>query len=207
MAADYLQIHPKNPEVQKIKKVVSALKDGAIIVYPTDTVYGIGCDLHQPKSIQRVAALKKIKTEKLALSFICSDLSHISDYTKHLDTPIFKVLKAHLPGPYTFILEANNNVPKLLDTKKKTVGIRVPNHPIPISIVKELGSPLVSVSIKSDDEVQEYLTDPEEIFEKYKNLVDIVIDGGAGGNIPSTTVSCVGGYTELIRLGLGRWDD
>lgn len=206
MAADYIDLHPKNPEIQKIKKIVDLLKDGGVIIYPTDTVYGIGCDLHQNKAVQRVANLKKTKSEKLDLSFICADLSHISEYTKHLETPIFKLMKSLLPGPYTFILEANSNVPKILDVKKKTVGIRVPNHPIPLTIVNQLESPLINASIKNNDDIIEYLTDPEDIYEFYKHKVDLIIDGGVGGNVPSTLLNCTNGDVELVRLGLGAWE-
>ena len=154
-------------------------------------------------AIERLCRIKGIKPEKINLSFICYDLSHISEYVKHLDTSVFKALKKNLPGPFTFILEANNNVPKTLIAKKKTVGIRIPDHKIPLLIVKELGRPLISSSIKDDDEILEYTTDPELIYEKYKNLVDIVIDSGNSGNIPSTIVDCTDGELEVTRQGLG----
>ncbi len=206
MAANFLSIHPDNPQPQRIAEVIECLKNGGLIVYPTDTVYGIGCDLTNKHAIEKLCRIKGIKPEKINLSFICYDLSHISEYVKHLDTHVFKALKKNLPGPFTFILEASNNVPKTLIAKKKTVGIRIPNHPITMMLVKELGRPLISSSIKDDDEILEYTTDPEIIYEKYKNLVDIVIDSGNGGNIPSTIVDCTNGELEITRQGLGILD-
>lgn len=205
MSAIYLEIHPNNPEPRKIQQVVECLTSGGVIIYPTDTVYAIGCDLFQKKAIEKVGKLKSNKPEKLNLSFICNDLSHISQYVKNLSNTNFKLMKSLLPGPYAFILEANSNVPKLLDTKKKTVGIRIPNHPIPQEIVKILGNPLVTTSIKSDDLILEYTTYPEQIHEDYKNQVDMVIAGGIGGNIPSTVLDCTGTEPVLIRQGLGEW--
>jgi tRNA threonylcarbamoyl adenosine modification protein (Sua5/YciO/YrdC/YwlC family) len=204
MAAQLLHIHPQNPQSNRIAEVVNCLKDGGLIVYPTDTVYGIGCDLFNKNAIERLCRIKGIKPEKINLSFICHDLSQISEYVKNLETPIFKVLKKNLPGPFTFILEASHNVPKTLIAKKKTVGIRIPNHRIPLQIVKDLGHPLISSSIKDDDEVLEYTTNPELIFEKYKNLVDIVIDSGNSGNVPSTVVNCTNSNLEIVREGLGN---
>jgi tRNA threonylcarbamoyl adenosine modification protein (Sua5/YciO/YrdC/YwlC family) len=203
MGAALLKIHPENPEERKIKQVIDVLKAGGIIVYPTDTIYGIGCDLMNRKSIERLCQIMDIKPQKLDLSFICSDLSHISEYVKRLDTPIFKLLKKALPGPFTFILESNSKVPKILDVNKKTVGIRIPDHAIPRMIVQQLGNPLITSSIKDDDKIKEYTTDPEQIFEDFKNKVDLVIDGGAGGNIPSTIVDCVQPEIQIIRQGLG----
>lgn len=200
-----MEIHPLNPEPRKIAEVVEILKGGGVIIYPTDTIYGLGCDLMNSKAVQKVCAIKNIKPEKIHLSFICADLSHIAQYTKHLQTSTFKLMKSHLPGPYTFILEANNQVPKILDTRKKTVGIRIPNHKVPLEIVKELGNPLVTTSIKSDDEILEYTTDPEEIYDEYKHKVDAVINSGYGGNIPSTILDCTYGEPTLIRQGLGEW--
>lgn len=206
MAADYLEIHPINPENKKIRTVVDCLASGGVVIYPTDTIYGLGCNLMNTKAIQRLCKIKNIKPEKMNLSFICQDMSHISEYTRQLPTNIFKLMKSHLPGPFTFIVEANNNVPKILDSKKKTVGIRIPNHRIPIEIVKELGNPLVTTSIKSEDEILEYTTDPEEIYQEYKHMVDIVIASGFGGNIPSTIIDCTEGIPELVRQGLGKWE-
>lgn len=199
-----LQIHPDNPQPQRIAKVVECLRDGGLIVFPTDTVYGIGCDLFNKSAIEKLCRLKGLKPERLNLSFICYDLSHIAEFTKHLDTATFKILKKNLPGPFTFILEASNEVPKHLIAKKKTVGIRVPNHIIPREIVKELGNPIISSSIKDDDAILEYTTDPEAIYDKYKHLVDIVIDSGNSGNVPSTVVDCTQGVAEIVREGLGE---
>jgi tRNA threonylcarbamoyl adenosine modification protein (Sua5/YciO/YrdC/YwlC family) len=206
MAAEFLPIHPKNPEPRKISHVVDVLKAGGIVVYPTDTIYGIGCDLMNRKSIERLCQIMHIKPHKLDLSFICNDLSHISDYVKRIDTPVFKLLKKALPGPFTFILESSSRVPKILDVNKKTVGIRIPDHPIPRAIVATLTNPLITSSIKDDDHIKAYTTDPEEIYEDFKQHVDIVIDGGAGGNIPSTVVDCTNDGFEIIRQGLGDLD-
>lgn len=206
MAAELLKIHPDNPEMRKINRVVDVLRKGGIVVYPTDTIYGIGCDLMNRKSIERLCRVMDIKPNKLDLSFICNDLTHISEYVKNLQTPVFKVLKKSLPGPFTFILESSSKVPKILDVTKKTVGIRIPDHNIPRTIVAELGNPLITSSIKDDDKIKEYTTDPEEIYEDFKNLVDIVIDGGAGGNIPSTVVDCTGDELTIARQGLGEID-
>lgn len=198
-----IKIHPKNPEGRKISYVVEALKRGGIIIYPTDTVYGIGCDLMNRKSIERLCQVKSIKPHKLNLSFICSDLSNISEYARKIDTPVFKLLKKALPGPFTFILESSSRVPKILDVNKKSVGIRIPDHNIPLAIVKQLGNPLISASIKDDDIIKEYTTDPEEIYETFKHKVDIVIDGGTGGNIASSVVDCTDEKIVVIRKGLG----
>lgn len=206
MAAELIQIHPQNPESRKIARVVEVLRQGGIIVYPTDTIYGIGCDLMNRKAVERLCKIMNIKPHKLDLSFICNDLSHISEYVKRIDTPVFKVLKKSLPGPYTFIFESSSRVPKILDVNKKTVGIRIPDHNIPRMIVAELGNPLITSSIKDDDHIKEYTTDSEEIYEDFKNHVDIVIDGGAGGNIPSTVVDCTGNELVIIRQGLGEID-
>lgn len=204
MAAELIQIHPQNPESRKIARVVEVLRQGGIIVYPTDTIYGIGCDLMNRKAVERLCKIMNIKPHKLDLSFICNDLSHISEYVKRIDTPVFKVLKKSLPGPYTFIFESSSRVPKILDVNKKTVGIRIPDHNIPRMIVAELGNPLITSSIKDDDHIKEYTTDPEEIYEDFKNQVDIVIDGGAGGNIPSTVVDCTSNDFVILRQGLGE---
>lgn len=201
MPAEYIRLYPENPEPHKLDQVVKVLRDGGVVVYPTDTVYGIGCDFSNVKAVQRVCQIKDTKPQ--SLSFICYDLSEISEYTKHLNTPVFKVMKKALPGPFTFILEANSNVPKVLNAKKKTVGIRVPDNNIPRELVRRLGRPIITSSIRDEDEVIEYSTDPELIYEKYQNLVDVVIDGGYGGNIPSTVIDCSGDYFEVIREGLG----
>ncbi len=205
MPAEFLTIHPQNPEGRKINRAVEILRQGGIIIYPTDTVYGIGCDLMNRKSIERLCKILDIKPQKLDLSFICNDLSHIAEYVKHLETSSFKLLKRNLPGAFTFLLEASNRVPKILDVNKKTVGIRIPNHPIPRMIVAELGNPLITSSIKDDDLIKEYTTDPEEIYEDFKNLVDLVIDGGAGGNIPSTFIDLTKEEPIVLRQGLGEF--
>ena len=206
MPAEYLSIHPVTPESRKIAHVVDRLREGAIIVYPTDTIYGIGCDLMNRRSVERLCHIMEIKPQKLDLSFICSDLSHISKYVKRIDTPEFKILRKLLPGPFTFIFESNSHVPKILDINKKTVGIRIPNHPIPLEIVKLLDNPLITSSIKDDDHIKEYTTDPEEIYEDFKHKVDLVIDGGTGGNIPSTIVDFTSGEPIVKRQGLGQFE-
>jgi tRNA threonylcarbamoyl adenosine modification protein (Sua5/YciO/YrdC/YwlC family) len=207
MSAELIKLYPENPEPRKIQKIVDVLRAGGIIIYPTDTVYGMGCDIHNLRAIERIALIKGIKVKKHNFSFICYDLSNISEYTRALSTPVFKIMKKTLPGPYTFILEANNNVPKILNSNKKTVGIRVPDHSIPRLLVKELGSPILTTSIKDEDDVIEYSTDPELIFEKYRDLVDIVIDGGYGNNVASTILDCTGDEIEIVREGLGPVDD
>ncbi len=203
MIAEFIKIHPVNPEGRKISHVVDVLRQGGIIVYPTDTIYGVGCDLMNRKSVQRLCQILDIRPQKLDLSFICNDLSHISEYVKRLDTPIFKILKKTLPGPYTYILESSSKVPKILDVNKKTVGIRIPDHNIARAIVQHLGNPLITSSIKNDDVIKEYTTNPEEIFNDFKHQVDLVIDGGPGGNIPSTVIDCTGGGITIVRKGLG----
>ncbi|MBY0426422.1 MAG: threonylcarbamoyl-AMP synthase [Cytophagales bacterium] len=206
MAAELILIHPQNPQERLIRQVVDCLKNGGVIIYPTDTVYGLGCDIFNQRAIERICQIRKVKPEKNNFSFICSDLSHIAEYTRNLPTPTFKLMKKSLPGPFTFILEANNKVPKLLNTNKKTVGIRIPDHPVPRMIVKELDHPILTASMKSDDQILEYTTDPDLFYEEYKNLVDIVIHSGNGGNIPSTIVDCTGDEPVLIRQGLGDLD-
>ncbi len=201
-----LKIYPENPNPRAIQQVVECLSDGGIIIYPTDTIYGIGCDIYKSKSIERVIQLQGMNKKKTALSFICSDLSHVTEFTRPLDNNIFKIMKKALPGPYTFILEANSNVPKLIQSNKKTVGIRIPDNNISLEIVRVLGHPILSTSVKDEDEVIEYITDPELIYEKYADKVDIVIDGGFGDNIPSTVVDCTSGECEIIRHGKGDID-
>ena len=203
--SQFLKIYPENPNEAAIKKVVDVLKNGGLIIYPTDTVYGLGCDIRNTKALERIAKIKGIKLEKANFSFVCHDLSNISDYTKQFDTGTFKILKRALPGPYTFILEGNNNLPKEFK-KKSTVGIRVPNNAIAIEIVKQLGNPIVSTSIHDDDEILEYSTDPELIFEKWQNLVDMIIDGGYGDNVGSTIIDLTGNNPVIIREGKGSLD-
>lgn len=198
-----LKIHPENPQERHIAAAVDCLKKGGVIIYPTDTVYGMGCDITNQKAIERVCRIKGIRPEKAQLSFICQDLRHLADYCKPIDNSIFRILKRALPGPFTFILNANNQVPKLLNSKKKTVGIRVPDNMIARSIVEFLGNPILSTSIRDDDEIVEYSTDPELIYETYSELVDLVIDGGYGGNEASTIVDVTTGEVEVIRQGKG----
>uniref|UniRef100_UPI004047D83C L-threonylcarbamoyladenylate synthase n=1 Tax=Roseivirga sp. TaxID=1964215 RepID=UPI004047D83C len=201
MPAELIKLYEENPERVKIDAVVDVLRSGGVIIYPTDTVYGIGCDFTNAKAVERVCKINEVKPQNL--SFICYDLSEISSYVKQLSTPIFKVMKKALPGPFTFILNSNSSVPKILNAKKKTVGIRVPNNNIARSIVKELGNPIITSSIHDEDDLIEYSTDPSLIFEKYVNLVDLVIDGGYGGNIPSTVIDCSNDEFDVIREGLG----
>lgn len=197
-----LHIHPDNPQPRNIKTVIDCLKGGGVIIYPTDTIYGLGCDIYNTAAIERICRIKGIDPKKAQFSFVCSDLSHISDFTKSIDTPIFRMLKAALPGPYTFIFNASKEVPKMLKTKKDTVGIRVPEHIICQLIVKELGHPIMSVSLPMDDDI-EYYTDPELMHDRFGSLVDIVIDSGIGEVTPSTVIDCTSGYPELIREGAG----
>lgn len=198
-----LSIHPVNPQQRLIKQVTECLKDGGVIIYPTDTVYGLGCDIHHPKAIERICRIKNIDPKKSQLSFICKDLSHLSDYTKSIDTPLYRVLKACLPGPYTFILPASREVPKILKSKKETIGLRVPDNVICQTILEELENPILSASLPGN--TVEENTDPEIIYETFGNRVDIVIDGGPGGIIHSTVVDCTTDEWTVIREGLGEW--
>ncbi|MCP4552370.1 MAG: threonylcarbamoyl-AMP synthase [Bacteroidetes bacterium] len=198
-----LKIHPENPSDRQIRKVVECLSKGGIIIYPTDTVYGIGCDIYKNKAVEKIAQLKGIKKEKANFSFICSDLRHISDFTKPINNEVYKLMRRYLPGPFTFILEANNKVPRLFQSKKKTVGIRIPDNNITNVIITELGNPIMSSSVYDEDELIEYTTDPELIHEKYKNIVDIVIDGGFGGNEASTIIDCTQNEISIVREGKG----
>ena len=199
-----VRLFNENPNPQLIQKVVQILRDGGLVVYPTDTVYGLGCDITNNKAVEKVARYKEIKIEKANFSFICSDLSHLSDYTKPIPNSVFKLMKKNLPGPFTFILEANNNVPKYFKGKKKTVGIRVPDNNIVCEIVAELGNPILSTSIHDEDEILEYTTDPELIYEKFKDIADVVIDGGYGELLPSTIVDCSGDEVLILREGKGK---
>ena len=203
MAAELLKIHPDNPEPRKIAKVVEVLRNGGVVIYPTDTIYGMGCDIFDQRAVERVCQIKGVKADKTQLSFICQDISHISEYVKSLSTPVFKVMKKALPGPYTFLLESSTKVPKIINAKKKTVGIRVPDHNIPRMLVEQLGHPIITTSIHDDDTIKAYATDPQEIWEKFKNHVDIVIDGGPGRIQPSTVVDCTGDVFEITRQGAG----
>ncbi len=203
--AQFIKIYEDKPSESAVARVVKILREGGIIIYPTDTVYGLGCDITNSKALERIARIKGIKLEKANFSFICSDLSNLSDYVKQIETSTFKLLKRLLPGPYTFILPGNNNLPK--DFKKKTtVGIRVPANNIALEIVRQLGNPIVSTSIRDDDEVLEYSTDPELIFEKWQHLVDAVVDGGYGDNNASTVVDLSGNEPVILREGKGETD-
>ena len=197
-----IHIHPDNPQERLIKQVVESLRNGGVIIYPTDTIYGLGCDITQHKAVERICRIKGVDPQKANLSFVCYDLSDLSHYAKQLDTSVYRTLKQYLPGPYTFILEASRQVPKILKTKKDTVGIRVPDNNIARCIVKELGNPILSASLPGEY-VEEY-TDPDLIFDKFGKQVDLVIDGGIGGMIPSTIISFVSGEAEVIREGAGE---
>lgn len=198
-----LRIHPDNPDPRQIKKVVKCLKGGGVIIYPTDTVYGFGCDVNNKKAMEKLCRLKGIDIKKHNLSFVCYDLSHIADFTKHLGTSIYKLMKKTLPGPYTYILNANSSIPKLFKNKKKEIGIRIPDNNIPREIVKELGNPIVTTSVKDDDMVIEYSTDPELIHEYFGKKVDLVISGGYGESTPSTIIKCTDSYPQILRNGKG----
>jgi tRNA threonylcarbamoyl adenosine modification protein (Sua5/YciO/YrdC/YwlC family) len=198
-----IQIHPQNPQPRLIKQVAECLKDGGVIIYPTDTIYGLGCDINQHKAIERICKIKNVDPQKAQLSFICRDLSHLSDYTKAIDTPLYRMLKSYLPGPYTFILPASKEVPKILQSKKATVGLRVPDNIICQHILDELGNPILSASLPGEM-VEEY-TDPEVIYENFGDKVDFVIDGGIGNMIPSTVVDCTTNEWTIIRQGQGEF--
>lgn len=199
-----IHIHPQNPQERLIRQVATILKNGGIIIYPTDTIYGLGCDIYQHKAVERICQIKGVSPQKANLSFICYDLSDLSQYAKQLDTSVYRALKQHLPGPYTFILEASKQVPKILKTKKDTVGIRVPDNIIARCIVKELGNPILSASLPGEY-VEEY-TDPEIIHDRFEKRVDVVIDGGIGGMIPSTVIDFTGGEPAMVREGAGEWE-
>lgn len=203
--AEFIKLYNDNPDPRKIARIVNVLRKGGLIIYPTDTVYGLGCDITNSRALEKIARIKGVKLAKANWSFICPDLSNLSDYVKQIDTSTFKILKRALPGPYTFILPGSNNLPKDFK-KKKTVGIRVPDNTIAKTIVTELGNPIVSTSIRDDDDILEYTTDPELILEKWNNLVDIVIDGGYGDNTASTIIDLSEGEPVVIREGKGNLD-
>src|SRR5450432_4009490 len=201
----FLHVNAENPNSRHIKTIVECLLDGGVIIYPTDTIYGLGCDIFHHKAIEKICKIKNIDPQKAQLSFVCYDLSDLSKYTKSISTPLYRLLKSYLPGAYTFILPASKEVPKILQSKKDTIGLRIPNNKITNALIKELGHPVLSTSLPGQH-VEEY-TDPEIIYDNFKNLVDIVVDGGMGGMIPSTIVDCTVQPPKLIRQGLGQWED
>lgn len=198
-----LQINPENPQGRKLDQAVKALEDGGVIIYPTDTVYGLGCDIMNKKAVERIARLRGLDPGKALFSFICKDISQISEYAAQIDNDVFRVMKHNLPGPFTFILKSNNRVPKILKNRKETIGVRVPDNQIILQLVERLGRPILTTSLKSDDEILEYFTDPRDIYEDYAKLVDLVIDGGVGGNQPSTVIDCTGDRPVMVREGAG----
>jgi tRNA threonylcarbamoyl adenosine modification protein (Sua5/YciO/YrdC/YwlC family) len=200
----YIKLYNENPNPKQVKEVVDILEKGGVIIYPTDTVYGIGCDITKPKAVERVARIKGLNPKKARFSFICYDISQIAEYTTPIDNQTFKLMKRNLPGPFTFILESGSKVPKILKSNRKHVGIRVPDNNIIREIVRELGNPILTTSLKNDDEILEYTSDPELIYEDFQNLVDCVVDGGYGNNVPSTVIQCENGEYEVIRQGKGE---
>ncbi len=200
-----LEIHPINPNKRHIQTVVDCLRSGGVIIYPTDTIYGLGCNIYEHKAIEKIAKIKNIDPAKAQLSFVCNNLSHLSMYTKSIDTPLYRLLKNYLPGPYTFILPASKEVPKILQTKKNTIGLRVPDNLIAQTIVSQLTHPILSASLPG--EMVEDYTDPEVMFENFKHQVDIIIDGGIGGITPSTIIDCTKDLNEVIRMGAGEWNE
>jgi tRNA threonylcarbamoyl adenosine modification protein (Sua5/YciO/YrdC/YwlC family) len=202
-----LKIHPQNPEQRKVDQVIDCLRDGGVIIYPTDTVYGIGCDIYNQKAVERICRIRNIDRKKANFSFICYDLSHLSDFARNVDTATYKLMKKAFPGPFTFVLQAKNTVPDLFKSKKKTVGIRIPDNNIAREIVNRLGNPIMSASVHDEDEVIEYTTNPELIHEKYEDMVDMVIDGGYGDNHVSTVIDCSNGSAEILRQGKGILED
>ena len=203
MAAQFIKIYPENPDPRKMGKIVEVLRSGGLVIYPTDTVYGLGCDFSNQKAIEKICRIKQINPKKQNLAFICHELSQVATYSRQISNSHFKLMKRLLPGPYTFIMEANNQVPKLLSSRKKEVGIRIPDHQVPLQLVQELGNPIITTSVKDDDEIIEYTTDPELIYEDFKDLVDVVIDSGFGKNMPSTVVNLTQEEPELVREGAG----
>jgi len=204
MAASFIRLYEENPDPRKITQIVNVLRGGGLIIYPSDTIYGLGCDIFNQKAVDKVRRIKNVNDKKMDLAFVCYDLSHLSVYAKNVSTPVFKLMKKTLPGPYTFILNASSKVPKILKVKKKKVGIRIPNNRIPREIVKELGNPIVTTSLHDGDQILEYATDPELIYEQYKNQVDLIIDGGYGDNQASTILDYSGEELEIIRQGKGE---
>jgi len=205
MSATLIKLFPKNPDPKKLEQIVQILKAGGLVIYPTDTVYGIGCDIYQPKAIEKIARIKGLKPEKANFAFICHDMSHLANYAR-VSNAVFKVMKRALPGPFTFVLPATNEVPRILNNKRRTIGIRIPDNDIVRELVRLLGHPILTSSIVDDDDILEYSTDPELIFEKFENQVDVVIDGGNGNNVASTIVLCENDSFEVIRQGMGNLD-
>jgi tRNA threonylcarbamoyl adenosine modification protein (Sua5/YciO/YrdC/YwlC family) len=203
----YVKMYNENPNSRHVRAIVDILRSGGVIIYPTDTIYGLGCDIYNSQAVEKVARLKGLKPDKANFSFIASDLSDLSNYTRFVNNDIFKLMKSLLPGPYTFILHASSNVPKIMKNKKKTVGIRIPDNNIILEIVKELGNPILTTSIHDRDDIIEYTTDPEIIYENFKSKVDAVIDGGFGGNVPSTIIDCTDETPVIIREGAGEIED
>ncbi|MDT8394671.1 MAG: L-threonylcarbamoyladenylate synthase [Bacteroidales bacterium] len=199
-----LRIHPENPSERQLRIVIECLNDGGVIIFPTDTIYALGCDIYKPKAVERVALIKGVKMKKANFSLICQDLSHLSEFSKPIDNAVYKLMRRNLPGAFTFILEANSNVPKIFQSKKKTIGIRVPDNNIARELVRMLGNPIMSTSVHDDDDILEYTTDPELIYERYSNQADLIIAGGYGDNIPSTIIDCTGPEPLIVREGKGE---
>lgn len=199
-----LEIHPKNPDARKIQQAVKILEKGGIIIYPTDTVYGIGCDIFNQKAVDKICKLRGLNPVKARLSFICKDIAQIAEYAKQIDNEAFRLMKKNTPGPFTFVLNSNNDVPKMFKNKKRTIGVRVPDNNIVLELVEALGRPILTTSLKNDDEILEYFTDPIDIFDDFKNQVNLVIDGGIGGNVASTVVDCTKGEFDILREGAGE---
>lgn len=196
-----IQVHPENPEGRKINQIVDCLEKGGIIIYPTDTVYGLGCDIQNQHAVEKICRLKKLDPQKAQLTFICKDISQVSNFAHQIDNEVFRLIKKNTPGPFTFILKSGNEIPKILKNKKKTIGIRIPDNKIAVAIVEALGRPILSASLKTDDDIIEYLTEPEEIAELFEKQVDMIIDGSVGGNVPSALIDCTVMPPELIREG------
>jgi len=205
--AEFIKLYEENPDPRRVRQLVEVLKNGGVIIYPTDTVYSFGCDFTQQKAVEKICRIKNINPKKHNFSIVCSDLSNLAQYTRVIHKPVFKLMKKVLPGPYTFILEASAQVPKMLHSNKKTVGIRVPNHGVPRALVEELGRPILSSSLREEEGFLDFSTDPELIFEKYQHLVEVVIDGGYGASVPSTVLDCTGEEVLCLREGLGKLEE
>lgn len=201
-----VRLYEENPNEKQVQQVVDCLKNGGVVIFPTDTIYAIGCDIYQRKAFEKIARIKNVKPEKANFSFIFNDLSHLSEYCKHINNSVFKIMRKSLPGPFTFILEAGNKIPKIMQTKKRTIGIRVPDNNITKTIIEKLGNPMISTSIHDDDEIVEYTTDPELIYEKYESQIDMMVNGGPGQNVASTVIDCTNEEPEILREGLGEID-